>query len=312
MADAGLLPQDRLRSQAQAAARLWGGDPASLEHIADSANAVYHLPGLGYLRLTRPQHRSREACLAELDFLRHLLRSGVPVAAPLPSQQGLELEQLESPDGLLQVTVFEPARGDFVAPDSEHWNESFFRSWGAWLAKLHQAARSFRPGAARRWHWRDEPLLRAAPALIPHAEMACRRELDLLLAALDAVPETRRGFGMIHADCAPVNFRYLPETGITGFDFGNCCRHFFAMDLAVGLSVLSRRPERDAIRTALLAGYQEYGPDLPELALLESLLRLRVVYVYLTRLAAFGPQPNERQKRRLAALSARVREQRGW
>ncbi len=65
------------------AMRRWDG--SSLEHVRSSANHVFRITLDGrpcYLRLTHSLERSREGIAAELDFVQHVSRAGVPVALP--------------------------------------------------------------------------------------------------------------------------------------------------------------------------------------------------------------------------------------
>jgi Ser/Thr protein kinase RdoA (MazF antagonist) len=118
---------------------------------------------------------------------------------------------------------------------------------------------------------------------------------------------------MIHADFGPRNFHYHPETGLTTFDFGNCCYHWFSADLAISLSILRHYPDRNQYRTWLLSGYQDISPLDPNfLAHLSWFIRLRILYVYLDRLAYFGPTPTAPQQQILQQLQQQVHKQFQW
>jgi Ser/Thr protein kinase RdoA (MazF antagonist) len=122
-------------------------------------------------------------------------------------------------------------------------------------------------------------------------------------------------FGMTHADFGPRNFNYHPELGITAFDFGNCCYHWYISDLAIALSTLRRYPrhERDRYRDWLLSSYQEVSPiDQQLLADISWFLRLRILYVYLDRLMLFGPSPTAEQQATLGELRRNVHERYEW
>jgi len=76
---------------------------------------------------------------------------------------------------------------------------------------------------------------------------------ELTRAAVGMLSELERSrsalgeVGMIHADLAPQNFRFEPGTGITSFDFANCCHHWFLYNLAVSRSVLHLQLEREKL-----------------------------------------------------------------
>jgi Ser/Thr protein kinase RdoA (MazF antagonist) len=288
----------------------WPADPGSLAHVATSGNAVYRFTRDGVphiLRLTHPAHRSAAETEAELAFLEHLRASGVRANVPVASRSGRRVEIVDG----VSACVLTWVPGLAVAPDSEHWNETFFREWGASLARIHAAARTYR--GLPRWDWRDEGLIADADDLFPEDDTPVRAEFARVMRALEEVPRSRATYGMIHADFAPANFQYVPGEGIHAFDFGNCCTHWFASDLAISLSVLRRRPDRDRLREWLLAGYRDAGPpDAAAPGPLELLIQLRILYVLLSRLRGFGPHPNEAQRATLETLRTAVLERFAW
>jgi Ser/Thr protein kinase RdoA (MazF antagonist) len=111
---------------------------------------------------------------------------------------------------------------------------------------------------------------------------------------------------MIHADLGPQNFRYHPEIGITAFDFDNCCRHWFLYDIAVSLSVLRLRPEREQLVQWIFEGYRDVRPFPGDPGTLRLLLRLRLLYVYCDRLYSFGLAPGPDQTNILRAFRDRL------
>jgi len=288
----------------------WDGDPGSLAHLATSGNVVHRFTRDGtpcVLRLTHPDHRTPAHTEAEMAFLEHLHASGVRANVPVRSRAGRRVEVVDGVSAC--VLTWNP--GITVAPDSEHWNEAFFREWGASLARIHAAARTYRGPA--RWDWRDEGLIADAGALFPANDAPVRAEFDRVMRALEGLPRPAADYGMIHADFAPANFTYVPGEGIHAFDFGNCCDHWFASDLAISLSVLRRRPERDRLRDWLLAGYDAVTPLRGDtLATLDLLMQLRILYVLLSRLRRFGPYPDAEQSTTLDLLRGAVLERFTW
>ncbi len=301
-----LIEQDTRRQWARLAAPLWGADPASVEHITDAGNFVYALTVNGerhVLRLTSPSHRTRAWNLAEINYLQHAARCGVPVSSTIGSEVDRHLEEVTHQGQTLYASIFTWAEGVVVEPGDPLWDEAFLTKWGETLARIHVASQSFETVLHRRWHWTREPLLTRAPALIPADNTEAHRELAAVTGYLRGLEEL--DFGMIHADFAPQNFHYSPEAGITAFDFGNCCYHHFAADVAISLSVLYRHDNRAELRRWLLAGYERVRAT-PNPEHLDWLIRLRVLYVYLSRLAYFGPRPTPDQARRIEELGARV------
>jgi Ser/Thr protein kinase RdoA (MazF antagonist) len=298
---------------AQRALKLWAVDanaPRTLERVATSGNDVWRFEHAGepyILRLTDAAWRSPALNRAECAFLEHASARGARVNRPVAARSGAAVEILDD----ASATVFTWAGGDLVTSDDPRRNEAFFREWGRALGELHAAAETY--DGPPRWEWRDEGLLADADGLLPGADTAIRAQRDELYARLAALPVTRANYGLIHADFAPQNFRYDRSGRITSFDFGNLCRHWFVSDLVISFSTLRREKKRDAMRAWILAGYESVRAlDPASWAERDTFLRLRVLYVYLSRLRWFGPVPGAAQRETLAALRALVLERVTW
>jgi Ser/Thr protein kinase RdoA (MazF antagonist) len=289
-----------------------GGEAAArtLEHVGTSGNDVWRFDHAGrphILRLTHDAWRPPAMNLAECSFLVHALSRGAGVHRPLPARSGALVETLDD----ASASVFTWAEGDLVTRDDPRWNQAFLEAWGRALAVLHRAAETYH--GPPRWEWRDEGLLRDADRILPPGDGAIRDQKAELYSRLAALPVTRGNSGLIHADFAPQNFRYGKNGRITAFDFGNLCRHWFMCDVVIALSTLRRDAARDRWRAWLLAGYESARPlDSEPWAERDTFLRLRALYVYLSRLVLFGPHPTAEQKETLAYLRALVLERLSW
>ena len=267
---------------ARKAARLWFVREVDVQLLGHSAASVYRA-GPAVLRLGDPRLRSSAQVTAEMRFVAEVKRRGeVRVAGPLRSRAGSYVEEV---DGAV-VSVIEWAPGIKVSEPPAVCDD-VLAAWGRSLAGVHEAARVVAPEvAAARWWWEDEVWLVEGPRLCK--DDAVLREWQAVRAHLAARPRSHTG--LIHGDLGPQNF-HADGARLTLFDFGNCCRHFFAMDLAIAWTLLRGR-EPDQRRRAwrvLLDAYQAAAP-LPEDELAEVgwLARLRAVYVYFSRLWAYG------------------------
>ena len=297
------LPEARL------ALERWEGDRDSLEHVATSGNSVYRFQAAGaprILRLTELDYRSPADNDAEMAFLEHLRASGVRANAPVRSRGGRRVEMFAD----CSAVVLDWAPGVRVDPGSPDWNERLLIEWGATLAGIHRAAMVY--GGPDRWEWWQEGLIADAKSLIPQSDRAATQELDRVMSRLGDLPRSRDNYGMTHADFAQQNFNFDSGLGLTAFDFGNCCHHWFASDVVISLSTLRRLDERERYRDWLLAGYRRVRPLEGEAWEARGwFLRLRVLYVYLSRLRKFGAQPTPEERQTLGVLSAMVAEHGG-
>jgi Ser/Thr protein kinase RdoA (MazF antagonist) len=296
-------------AEARLALERWEGDAGSLEHVATSGNSVYRFHATGtprILRLTELEYRTERQNDAEMAFLEHLRASGLRVNAPIRSRAGRRVEEIEGGSAV----VLDWAPGIRVDPGSPAWNSRLLFEWGATLAAIHRAATTYL--GPERWEWWQEGLIADARTLIPAADRAARAELELVMAKLSALPRARESYGMTHGDFAQQNFNFDPRLGITVFDFGNCCHHWFASDLVISLSTLRRLPERERYRDWLLDGYRSVRTLEDDAWEARGwLMRLRVLYVYLSRLRKFGSQPTPEERQTLELLSALVAEHGG-
>lgn len=295
-----------LELAARALARWHGGEAASLERIATAGNDVWRFTASGtpfILRLTHDAWRTPSLNEAECAFLEHVHACGALVARPVPSLAGLLVETLDD----ASASVFTWAFGD----DDPARDEPFLFEWGRSLAMLHRASESY-DGPAR-WDWPEEGLFADSDRILPPEDDAIRAERDALYSALASLPKTRANYGHIHADYGPQNFRVGDDGRITAFDFGNLCRHWYAYDVVIALSTLRRDPRRDTLRAWLLAGYTSVRPlDAEAWAMKDTLLQLRILYVYLSRLEWFGPDPTTERRATIASLRSLVRERVSW
>lgn len=293
---------------AERAIELWGSG-FTLSHVADSGNSVFIAERRGVkviLRLTNPDYRTEVECRGELDYLLHLARCRCRVAVPLPSRNGSLTQTIAEEGSILIASVFRWAPGLLVTPGDRNWNRSFFQEWGRSLGEIHRASKSFIPSDdGARWEWDQEILLRNAMTLIPEDEAEVRERFANVVERIRALPKTIEVYGMTHGDFAPQNFRFDPINGITSFDFGNCCRHFFASDVAISFTALRRRsPEEQAMaRREILEGYRQISSFTEEQeATLPLMHALRVHYVYLSRLYKFGARPTDAECEILTTL----------
>ncbi|MGH7724865.1 MAG: phosphotransferase enzyme family protein [Candidatus Eiseniibacteriota bacterium] len=307
VAERAIALWDLGRGPAGAAAAPAG--PVRLTHLGTSGNAVYRVdPGPFILRLTDPAHRTFEHCVSETSFLSHLDASGVRVAAPVCSSARQAVERV----GELSATVLTWAPGEIVRAGSRHWNEPFFRAWGRALGSIHAASRTY--AGPMRWEWHEENLIAQADRFLPSDDGLARSELARVRSRLVELPMTPANYGMTHADFGPQNFHYdAASHGIASFDFGNCCRHWYVSDLAISLSTLRREPDRELYKDWILGGYREVADLDPAVwAELDTFLQLRILYVYLSRLEAFGSRADGEQRATIAQLRGMVAKRFTW
>lgn len=304
---------------AQTAAALWSAEVETLALLTSAGTTTYRVQRAGaavYLRLTNPTFRTVAQNQAECDFVNHLQREGLQVSVPLKSSNGREVEPFELADGIWSAQVFTEAPGVIVRPGDALWGEAFVRAWGRALGELHRGATTYgmKEGHGR-WAWDEDLWLATAERLLPAADTPSRQEFETVMNWFRDLPKTLQTYGLTHSDYGPQNFHYDPQLGITSFDFGNLSEHWFMWDIAICLSIVLWRPvaERRQVRAWLLESYAEVFPlDEALLADIDWFLRLRMLYVYLSRLWWFGEHPTAAEEATLARIRRLVHNPVSW
>jgi Ser/Thr protein kinase RdoA (MazF antagonist) len=302
------------------AVALWGGDPQSVVHLGDRGNSVFSFHNSSgapqILRFTDPDFRSYDELMAEINFVNGLHAAGVAVARTLPTLSGSWAVETECSLGRLIGSSIAYAPGVEVQEGSPEWDLKFFREWGRNLAQIHAFSATLKPASEEhlRWQWDEEILFARAEQLIPKEDVKSRDEFHEVMENCRSLEKTALNFGLIHADHAPQNFRYdANDSRITAFDFGNCCYHWFVADLAISLSTVRKKSNREYIRENILEGYasvRALPKDLDHL--MDLFIRLRVVYVYLSRLHFWSQSRTAEQARDLLQLRESVHARTGW
>jgi amicoumacin kinase len=256
-------------STPQAAARLWGADPATLTHVGDGRNFVYRFRHPGgqfcFLRLAHESHRQRQHIEAELQFVRHLDRCGCALATPVPSTAGHWVHTLASkPLGSFHATAFWEVHGQAVKWGDDAENREVLRERGRALGQIHRASADFQPSGPTRFRWDEDPVIANAPAVFGEIwddDEPLRREYEAVRQWIASQPVDQDSFGLVHGD--PLSSNFLRSGGRSiAFDFDDCCYHWFYFDLAVAISAGRNLPEkyRQPYLQCLIDGYREVRP----------------------------------------------------
>lgn len=271
-----------MSATAQAAALLWGLDPASLSPVARRENEVWRAEGPVALRLHRPGYRTLPELQSELDWMAMLASGGLSVPRPIPSRAG-RLVELAGDTPVSVLTWMSGrmvgAQGalDAIADRAEH-----MRALGSLLARLHDLSDGWIPPPGfTRPRWDRAGLLGPAPLwgrfwenpdLTPDqraAVLAARARANADLAAR----EGSLSFGLIHADAITENVM-IDGDRLMLIDFDDGGWGFRDFDLATVLMRQLKAPDYPILRVALLAGYARPAPALDLMLMLRALTYL--------------------------------------
>jgi len=212
----------------------WEHDPGSARFARSSANFVYVFSKGNerfFLRFADSSERSAAEIGAEMALLRWVASQGMAVTTPVASNNGRDVETVETDMGVFSAVVFAALQG--VQFDIEELNAAQFEVWGATLGKLHATLRLYQgPTASVRRTWRDS--LEMVRCSIPADELRVQAEYEYLAAWLAALPVTATNYGLIHGDFELDNLFWQDET-LAMLDFDDCSYWWYGTDVAFAL-----------------------------------------------------------------------------
>jgi Ser/Thr protein kinase RdoA (MazF antagonist) len=245
-------------------------------------NDAYELTGADgrrhFARLSGGRFRGPPNIAYETDFLAHLRRCGVPVAAAVPARDGTLWRELDAPEGPRAFALFDhvegrtPVRTLWLTGELKPGVVDDIRLLGAGHAAIHAAGETYR-GPASLYRLEANHLLRRPLAQVlaaPVADEALRAafaELGAVLEARLAAAAPQLSTVACHGDNHGGNTFISRASGGAAtaiwFDFDDAGPGYLAYDLAVFLWGLLRRVRTVALDqigqtlwTAFLDGYR--------------------------------------------------------
>lgn len=280
----------RVEQLARTALPLYGLPPdADIRLLNYSENATFLIrtaAGLRrVLRINRPGYHPRAHLLTELAWVQALQRdTPVAVAEPIAGLDGELVQHLWHPavpePRHCVLMTFLPGR----EPDDSNRRDAF-ALLGEVTARLHCHAAAWRPPfPLRRHRWDFDAMVGDRPlwgrwtdglGMTPAKRRHLARLVSSLRPRIAAVGESRRRFGLVHADLRAANL-LVHEGRVAVIDFDDCGFSWFIYDLAAALSFLETHPDLGTWVDAWLAGYRRIRPlSRAELAALDSFILLR-------------------------------------
>lgn len=186
----------------QLVVRHYGLEPVDVTLVRSFVNDVYRIEtgeAVCALKLYGPGRFTADEVRWEQQFARHLSAAGIPVAAATTMQGGDVVGSIDAPEGErpFAMTAWLPGR-----KPSPPWTDDLYRRVGAALARLHEAADSFRPTLPRRrLRTGEEPgLVVAAVASNPARRRLVETASAAALAELERCAERGLRSGARHGD----------------------------------------------------------------------------------------------------------------
>ncbi|MCA1440349.1 phosphotransferase [Ensifer sp. IC4062] len=246
------------------------GSPVSCQLLQRGLNDVYLASVTSseryVFRLSHHRARGPANVKSETAFLTHLSKLGVPVAAPIPTREGMFFLQGHAPEGARDGVLFQAIDGrEPLATDAgDAWAN------GKTLALLHNAAETYpADGALYRLdleHLLCRPLARIRDSGIveeTHVLTDLEQIAERTATAIEAF--SNLSWTYCHGDCHGFNSRINGAGEAVFFDFDDGGPGYLAYDLAVFLwAQVSFGRSLTAMWAAFLDGYQSIRPITPD------------------------------------------------
>jgi Ser/Thr protein kinase RdoA (MazF antagonist) len=291
------------------------GEPQLVMHRENTVFRVGTKTGPAALRIHRAGYHSHEAIKSELDWMAHLALNGLAVPAPIRTEDGALFVELDNGAGQKCVadllTWLDGAPlGKSGQPLAGSISEQvdIFQALGKSMARLHQISDAWRrPHGFHRHAWDRDGLIGDAPfwgkfwavsdCFTDEAEMLvkARKRVGEVLDKYDA---GGADYGLIHADLVRENV-LVHEGQVRMIDFDDAGYGFRMFDIATALIKNRREPHYEALKAALLSGYESLRPLSPrDLAALPLFLLLRALtYLGWAEARKHEPGMTERRQR---------------
>lgn len=188
--------------------------------------------GDSVIRITPPNHRSKNELDAEVELLSVLRRNWCAVTNIISSRWWNLYENVETLDWPLRITVFR--RLLWVGPKIDNLVERkiMVRNWWRTMGEIHRVSSQEQLlHKHKRLVWDEEVIIAKAGMLLPEWDLDILRELERITVFLKWIPITSWEYWLVHTDMRPRNFAYFNEQ-VTHFDFDDICHHWFIYDVA--------------------------------------------------------------------------------
>lgn len=225
------------------------------------------------LRISHAHWRSKSEIDFELELLDFLYKRFIPVAHPIPTQDGQLSLEIDASEGKRYASLFTFASGKVPLGDL---NKKQATKLGTIVANLHLVSQDFRCQAYRHplsvEYLLSDSLQKLTPFLHSDVMSYVSYASNQIQEQVNGLSKESPFWGICWGDPHSGNAHFTDQDEITLFDFDQCGYGWRAFDVAKFLQVALQAGICPSVREAFLAGYQSVQPlSAVELSSLQAL-----------------------------------------
>lgn len=234
----------------EAAAEKFGVNPQSLNELDGFENFIFEGERDGKavaLRLSHSAKKDLQQVTSELMYVHYLAEQGAGVNCPLESRQGELICQIPiEHEDYFSAVCFTKAEGEH--PYGNVLNSELVHQWGAAMGKMHRFSQQYQASQGfERMQWYEEVEVTNPADFLPVGQEGVIERMQQYTRELQALPNDRQSYGVIHNDLHPGNFLYDGKK-LTMIDFEDCVQMWYVSDMAISLFMNSVWPPNDLSR----------------------------------------------------------------
>jgi Ser/Thr protein kinase RdoA (MazF antagonist) len=211
----------------------------------------------------RHRQRTLDEIEAEWRFVDYLASKGIAVAPAIVTNQGEYVLEFSAPEGIRYGVLTTFVEGQHLRQRS---SVEAVKTYGRLIAQIHLLADEMPFSLARPANDIKQIVNRSIAAFAaevpdhPEDLAYLQRCAAIILSRLEALPQEKPYYGLIHGDVIRANAQVADDGIVTILDFDLCGPGWRAYDIASYLAVIRGLAEESIWEGAFLDGYEQIRP----------------------------------------------------
>lgn len=211
----------------------------------------------------RHNQRTLDEIKAEWQFVEYLAAHGVPVAPAVPTEKGEYVLEFPAPEGIRYGVLTTFVEGQHLRRRS---SIEAVETYGRLVAEIHTLADAMPSSLVRPANDIEQIVNRWIAAFAaavpdrPEDSVYLHRCAGIILPRLEALPQEKPYYGLIHGDVIRANAQVADDGTVTILDFDLSGPGWRAYDIASYPAVIRGSAKEAMLEAAFLGGYEQIRP----------------------------------------------------